>query len=897
MADIIGLVASVLQLVDTVAKARGYIRGFQNAPREQQRLLLEIQNLQPLVKELDRHILDNQAAGLTSGLQEFQQPLVQMKEIMERLTKKLHSDGISRVSDRLTWPLWGKEDIEEGLTTIEQFKSLLNTWLGIDILTSTQDILSTMKDAAEEQRIDQNYLAKSVRDVARNQERYHDSVERDKIIDWFSPLNFFLRQADISSIRQPGTGEWLLQDELFKKWTSDTITAMWWRGMPGAGKTVLASMVVDHLRTTLESRSIGIAVMYLSHQETEVQSLSNLLAGLWRQLVVGKPIAPYLSQLYQKHHEQRTRPSIGEVDTLLWSIISEFSKVFIVVDAVDEYPEQHRHILLRHLSSLTEGSTVKLMLTSRPHLNIKQVIGNLETLEIFATEDDIRRHVDAEILKSSHLSKHIENRPDLREEIHEVIVRRSDGMFLLTKLHIDSLTTKHTIKAVRDALDDMPGDLDSSYDEVVGRINRQSADDRKLAWRTLSWVTNAKRPLRPSELREALAVEQRTTKLDRDNLLDIDTVLSVCAGLVVINEADRRLRLIHYTMQSYLDRVQGTAFPHAATEITLACITYLSFDTLSQNVHDPMNLFHQHSFLDYAVEYCLAHARGRPESDIKDTILSFLAKSSVWWKLWHWKHSYEKHRNSAAKLWIAAAFHLSEICRHLIKENDGGALLQNAAFNGLTDIVQILLDNGVNPNAAQPRQKAECASALQTAASRGHAEIIHLLLDHGATIDLTCESGTALQLAAFFGNKEAVDLLISRGANVDMKGGWYGTALIAASFKNHIEIVQTLLKHGADVEAKCEVLGTALNAASRVGHKAICGLLFEHGAKIDETLTSPAPAGSFLDGLPIFFNVHAPAAELPNARSFSAVAGTAPPRHIANRRFVQTAIANRKSRV
>ncbi|KAJ7453168.1 hypothetical protein FB451DRAFT_1565720 [Mycena latifolia] len=775
MADIIGLVASVLQLVDMVAKAWGYIRGFQNAPREQQRLLLEIQNLQPLVKELDRRILDNQAAGLTSGLQEFQQPLVQMKEIMERLTKKLSSDGISRVSDQLTWPLWGKEDIEEGLTTIEQFKGLLNTWLGIDILTSTQDILSTMKDAAEEQRIDQNYLAKSVRDVARNQERYHDSVERDKIIDWFSPLNFFLRQADISGIRQPGTA--------------------------GAGKTVLASLVVDHLQTSLESRSIGVAVMYLSHQETEAQLLSNLLAGLWRQLVVGKPIAPSLSQLYQKRREQRTRPSLGEVDSLLWSIISEFSKVFIIVDAVDEYPEQHRHILLRHLSSLTVGSTVKLMLTSRPHVNINRVIGNLETLEIRATEDDIRRHVDAEILKSSRLSKHTENRPDLREEIDEVIVRRSDGMFLLAKLHIDSLTTKHTIKAVRDALDEMPGDLDSSYDEVVERINRQSADDRKLAWCTLSWVTNAKRPLRPSELREALAVEPRTMHIDRDNLLDMDTVLSVCAGLVVINEADRRIRLIHYTMQSYLDRVQASAFPRAATEITLACITYLSFDTLSQNVHDPMNLFHQHSFLDYAVEYCLVHARGRPESDIKDTILSFLAKSSVWWKLWHWKHSYEKRRNSAAKLWIAAAFHLSEICRHLIKENDGGALLQNAAFNGLTDIVQILLENGVNPDAARPRQKEECASALQTAAARGHAEIIRLLLDHGAAIDLACESGTALQLAAFFGHKEAVGLLISRGANVNMRGGWYGTALVAASFKNHIEIVQNLLDHGADVHA------------------------------------------------------------------------------------------------
>ncbi|KAJ7706788.1 hypothetical protein B0H17DRAFT_918495, partial [Mycena rosella] len=389
----------------------------------------------------------------------------------------------------------------------------------------------------------------------------HTAVERERIIEWLSSLNFFLRQADIFSTWQSGTGEWLLQDKLFKKWKSGTGKTVWCRGMPGAGKTVLASVVIDHLRATLESQSIGVAVIYLNHQETEAQSLPNLLAGLWRQLIIRKPISLAVKSLYDKHREQRTRPSLAEVDFILRSAISEMSNVFIIVDAVHEYPEQQRHALLRYLSALTTESTVNLMLTSRPHLNLIHVVKNLQTLEIRATMDDIRRHVDAEILKSPRLSRHIENCPQLREEIEESIVLRSDGMwvsiciidqFLLAKLHMDSLTTKHTVKAVRDALSSMPGNLDSIYDEVVERINRQSEDDKKLAWCTLSWVTNAKRPLRPSELREALAVEPGATDLDPDNLLDIDMILSVCAGLVVINQADKRLRLIHYTTQNYL---------------------------------------------------------------------------------------------------------------------------------------------------------------------------------------------------------------------------------------------------------------------------------------------------------------------------------------------------------
>jgi hypothetical protein len=89
------------------------------------------------------------------------------------------------------------------------------------------------------------------------------------------------------------------------------------------------------------------------------------------------------------------------------------------------------------------------------------------------------------------------------------------------------------------------------------RIDRQSADDRDLAPRTLSWIAQAKRLLHIFELREALAVEEGSRNLDLDNLLDIDTILSVCAGLVITtgSEEDNVVRLVHYTTQGYLDHV------------------------------------------------------------------------------------------------------------------------------------------------------------------------------------------------------------------------------------------------------------------------------------------------------------------------------------------------------
>ncbi|KAJ6563613.1 ankyrin repeat-containing domain protein [Mycena vulgaris] len=703
--------------------------------------------------------------------------------------------------------------------------------------------MSNLKDLKDEHRIDHTYIAQSVRNVARTQEHYHDSAERQSIMEWLSPLNFFLRQGDILSARQPGTGQWFLENKLFQRWKSSTGKILWCPGIPGAGKTVLASIVANDLQADLESHGsiASVAVLYLNYKETDAQSPSNLLAGLWRQLVVDQPISSAVERLYSKHRERRTRPSLEEVHAILRNTVSGYYKTFIIVDAVDEYPEEQRDVLVRGLLAL--GPTVNLMLTSRPHVKIDHLVGDtdIKTLNIRATEDDIRRHVDGHIFKSSRLSKHIKNSPGLRQEIESKIIQRSDGMFLLAKLHIDSLTTKHTVKAVREALTNMPTDLNSTYDEVMERINRQSEDDSRIARLALSWISNAKRVLHIFELREALAVEQGTTELDSDNFLDIDTILSVCAGLVITtgNEEEDAVRLVHYTMHDYLDRERARQFPDASTHITMTCITYLCFDVFPQEVDDPGHLLHQNTLLDYAMEYCLTHARGQPESDLRQLILSFLANCSVWRQLWNWGHGKQQEiPTSAAPLWIAAVFRLEEICRHLMLEegqNDAGALLHNASLEGNLDVVRILVESGAHVDASE----GEYDSALQAASARGHEEIISLLLKHGADINFGGRRhGTALQVAVFLRIKESICLLIQAGADLSIDCGQlgYGTPLYAAAIQGNTEGLQLLLENGATVNAANatnDYYGTALSAAVGRGHNAAAHALIEHGADVN----------------------------------------------------------------
>lgn len=85
------------------------------------------------------------------------------------------------------------------------------------------------------------------------------------------------------------------------------------------------------------------------------------------------------------------------------------------------------------------------------------------------------------------------------------------------------------------------------------RIQDQGAGARSLAKDVLLWITLAKRPLTPVELQHATAVESGEPKLDNQNISDIEYILSVCAGLVMLDKESDIICLVHYTTHEYFE--------------------------------------------------------------------------------------------------------------------------------------------------------------------------------------------------------------------------------------------------------------------------------------------------------------------------------------------------------
>ena len=133
----------------------------------------------------------------------------------------------------------------------------------------------------------------------------------------------------------------------------------------------------------------------------------------------------------------------------------------------------------------------------------------------------------------------------------------------------------------------------------------------KLAKQVLSWITCARRPLTTIELQHALAVEVGESKLDEDNVPQIEDMVSVCAGLVTVDGESGIIRLVHYTTQQYF-QTQKRWFPNIEIDITKICVAYLSFSVFESGfcqTHEFEERLQSHPLYDYAAHHWGHHAR------------------------------------------------------------------------------------------------------------------------------------------------------------------------------------------------------------------------------------------------------------------------------------------------
>jgi Cdc6-like AAA superfamily ATPase len=261
---------------------------------------------------------------------------------------------------------------------------------------------------------------------ALQQEQKH---QRNRTItDWISPIDFAAQQSDVISRREEGTGLWFVNSPKFLGWLDGSNQTLFCPGIPGAGKTMIAAIAVDHLWKHVQSRDIGVAYIFFNYKTQADQTITNLAATILKQLIQEQPsVAEPVTTLYERHADRRTRPSLTEILSAVRAVASNYSKVYVVVDALDECVDHNgsRSQLLAALRDLQSQGNLNLMATSRFIPEVVQKFGHLPMLEVRASESDVKCFVAGQIYR---LPRCVQRDDELQIAIKDGICTAVDGM-------------------------------------------------------------------------------------------------------------------------------------------------------------------------------------------------------------------------------------------------------------------------------------------------------------------------------------------------------------------------------------------------------------------------------------------------------------------------------------
>ena len=380
--------------------------------------------------------------------------------------------------------------------------------------------------------------------------------------------NYFtddLRSA--SESRHPGTCTWILDRPEFRAWQNadpnDAVARLLWlTGVPGAGKTVLSSFVINKCsEVTGKKTSSAILHFFFKLTDNDKNSVVAVTRSLLYQLYTLFPtnLSTDIISLRDNSGKERALSEQG-----LWDLFVKHTKdlanLIIVLDALDECDGVD--VLLRRVTSLLRCCRAKTFVVSRKEENIALELAD-HPMIVIGHEDveaDIRSYVTAEIKRIPRFQG-----KSVQQRMIDALSLGHGGMFLWAYLMVKELKELGTVRQVDEALKSLPKGLEEMHEKIITRLDSTlHKAHRELAIKIVNWVICAVRPLQLSELQEILRFETRQGKTvgqlpvhdddafdeEDDFLYSVKDIELACGALVI--SRNETLQLIHLSTKEIL---------------------------------------------------------------------------------------------------------------------------------------------------------------------------------------------------------------------------------------------------------------------------------------------------------------------------------------------------------
>ena len=236
--------------------------------------------------------------------------------------------------------------------------------------------------------------------------------------------------------RQAETGLWLLESAKFKKWKESAASRLWLYGIPGCGKTILSSTLVEHLlQHCSDDPSIVIAYFYFDFNDVQKQDPELMLRSLVCQLLQRLTTTPKsLDALFSSCENGHRQPSPHALLEVTRQVMQEFAHVYIVLDALDECTQRLELMDMLKIVDRWQLQCLHVLMTSRKERDIESSLESYVDkedtvcLQSHIVDKDIQRYVQQRLSNDKSLIKW-EKDAAVRQEIESALMSGACGMY------------------------------------------------------------------------------------------------------------------------------------------------------------------------------------------------------------------------------------------------------------------------------------------------------------------------------------------------------------------------------------------------------------------------------------------------------------------------------------
>lgn len=230
-----------------------------------------------------------------------------------------------------------------------------------------------------------------------------------------------------------------------------------------------------------------------------------------------RDIPQVLKDAYARCNHGQQQPDFKSLKKILKAVMDGFQHIYLIIDALDEYPKDERIEGKSLLDTILETNrwnidSTHMFVTSRKEDDIRRYIddtahrgtsGSFESVEAQdpSVREDIKRFLSNSLdtLGPRILTKNAK----LKNETVDTIAEKADGMFRLAALQLESLKSYRTESKIREALRRLPKSLDIYYERALSKI----PEDQNYVKIALQWMAYSARSILVLELLEAVVLE------------------------------------------------------------------------------------------------------------------------------------------------------------------------------------------------------------------------------------------------------------------------------------------------------------------------------------------------------------------------------------------------------